>query len=283
MLVDEDELINQIELDDHRTLFVAPSRIIVYRESSLLAEESVDTYSTDVERLLLDEGKKQVTVTFEYADEDDHELQLPPETMANALKALLASVVRTNGVVDEDESIRELFRFNEMTVILTDRRVIQHLGTSLWADAHNSIEYEDIRDIRTEEGTISTGVIIETTESAERLKIPQDAADRFVELLDQSVCEFHDVASLGVLRGDPNAGEPDPEPDLDRLRPLQVGDEYDSGDGSQPATDSNESVSNKEVLSQLDELSMAIERQQELLERTRRTIEQLEQTINRDQ
>lgn len=282
MLVDEDELINQVELDDHRTLFITPSRIIAYRESSLLTEESVDTYDTAIERLGLEEGKKHVTVTFEYNNQAQQELQLPQQTMRKALKALLASVVRATNVVESDESIKDLYRFNELTIVVTDRRLIQHLGTALWAQPHTSIEYEAIRGINTEVGTVSTGVIIETTESTERLKVPQDTADQFVSMIEQSVCEYHDVSSLGILRGDPDAGEPAPEPDLDRLRPLQVGDETKSDIEYGTVEEQSTPTTEEEVADRLEELTDVVERQQEQLENTMETLEQLKSELNHD-
>lgn len=283
MLVDEDELINRIELDDRRTLFVTPSRAIAYRERSMLTEESVESYPTDLERLTLEEGKRQVTVTFEYPDEADRTLDLPKSSMAAALKALLASVIRATDVLEADEDIEELYRFNELTVVLTDRRLIKHVGHALWGETHEAIDYEIIRDLHTEEGQVSTGVIIETTGATERFKLPKDSADRFIAQIEDAVCAYHDVAALGVLRGNPDAGKPEPEPDLDRLRPLQVSEDDDPGATVEGEPAAMSSDGNEELLEYLHELEDTIEQQQAQLDQLRDTLEQLENRLTRDQ
>lgn len=283
MLVDEDELINQVELDDHRTLFVAPSRAIAYRERSLLTEESVESYPTDLERLTLEEGKRQVTVTFEYLDEADRTLDLPKSSIAAALKALLASIIQATDVLEDDETIEELYRFNELTVVLTDRRLIKHIGHALWGDSHEGIDYEIIRDLQTEEGQVSTGVIIETTEATERFKLPKDSADRFVDQIEDAVCAYHDVTALGILRGDPDAGKPEPDPDLNRLRPLQLSEDDDTPVTVDGDSDAMSSDGDEELRDYLHELEDTIEQQQAQLDQLRDTLERLENRLTRDQ
>ena len=279
-LIDEDDLLDRVSLDDHRSLFVTADRAIAHRERSLLTEASVDVYPTDVERLVLEEGKRQATVSFEYADDETRELLLPTGTMAAALKTLLASVIRATGVIEGDESILELFRFNELTLVVTDRRLLKHVGWALWADSYDATEFEDIRDIQTEEGQVSTGINIETTSGSDRVKIPHDDANRFVSRLNEAVCDYHGVSSLAALRGD-DTTEPDPEPDLDRLRPLSVGD--DEPDDEPFRMEHFDAVDvDDELLDRLDELATAIDEQLAVLESYRETIDHLERELTRD-
>ncbi len=292
VLVDEDELIDRVVLDDHRSLFVTPSKAITHRERSLLTEESVESYPTDVDRLSLEEGKRQVTVTFEYHDGSTRELQLPMRTMAAALKALLASVIRATDVIVEGEAIVELYRFNELTVIVTDKRLLKHVGQALWADSYDAIDFDIIRNIMTETGQVSTGVNIETTDGGERLKIPHETADRFVSRLEEAVLSYHDVVDLGVLRGDPEAGKPAPEPDLDRLRPLQVNDPYEADDpsrkigkiGEEPTGLLEDTEKERtDHLETLHELRRDITQQRKQLDDYEKRLEQLENELIDDQ
>lgn len=282
MVIDEEHLIDRVSLDEHRTLFVTPDTAVAHRERSLLTEESVDTYPTDARELGLEEGKRQSTVTFVYDDGERKALELPTETRASALKALLASTIKATGTVAADESIIELYRFKELTVIVTDRRLLKHVGRALWADSFDVIEYEAVRDIRIEAGQVSTGINIDLIDGSDRLKVPHDTADDLVDRLETAVCEYHDVAALGVLRGDPDAGKPDPEPDLDRLRPLSVGDDR-SDDGTtllaDPAIERVEV--DDELLEELSALRSAIEHQQAQLEDYAETIERIERELTR--
>lgn len=317
VLVGEDDIIDQVELDTHRMLYVTSTRAIAFRERSLFTEESVEVFPTNVKRLLLNRGKRQSTVTFEYTDRDDRELQLPSDATPPSIRALLESVVRATDVLEGDESIIELYRLNELTVIVTDQRLIKHVGQALWALPFDSIDYETVRDIESEVGQMSTGVFIRTTEGSDRFKLPKDVADRFVSRLEEAVCDYHDVPSVGVLRGDPDAGKPDPEPDLDRLRPLQVGsddprdeadisdlpdlsgladlsDEPDLSEGpdlsgleglserSEPDTRGATPEIDPELVEQLSELTRAIERQQDQFDEYLRIISQIERDLNLD-
>lgn len=284
MVIDEDELLDEIGLDEHRTLFISPEKAVVHRERSLLTDESVDTYPTAARKLGIEEGKRQTVVTFEYPNQPDLELELPSDVVAPALKALLASIIKATGVVSGDESIRELYRFNELTVVLTDSRLLKHIGHALWADMYDVIEFENIRDIRTEEGQVSTGINIVTTASSDRLKVPHEAAEGFVTELEQAVCDYHDVAALGVLRGDPDAAEPDPEPDLDQLRPLSVTEEDSVGESEGLLADLEppDPAEDTDLHTQLQQLTAAIEQQHELLESYMETLERLERELTRD-
>lgn len=282
VLVDEDDIVDRVALDDHRTLFVTPSKVITFRERSLLTEESVEVYPTEVEQLLLDEGKRQATVTFEYADGSSRELQLPTDTMAAGLKALLASVIRAMDIVQGDEVIIDLHRFKELTLVVTDSRLLKHVGWALWATAYDAIDYATITSIETEEGQVSTGVNIGTTDGNEWLKVPQSVADRFVSRFERAVCEFHGVTDLGVLNGDPEAGEPDPEPDLDRLRPLQLNDPDELTTLDEAADTTDDHVDIDRILDQIEELTAAIESQQELLISYQDVLAEIETELTRD-
>lgn len=279
-LVDEDELIDDVALDGHRSLYVTPAKAVTFRERSLFTEESVDVYPTDIDRLLLEEGKRQSTVTFEYPDGQSSSLELPTEAMAPALKALLASATRATGAIPTDETILDLYRFNELTVILTDRRLLKHVGWAMWAASHDQIDYTDVRNIRVEQGQVSTGVNIDTDDGSDRLKIPHDTADDFVARLKSAVCDFHGIDDIGVLRGDPDAGKPDPEPDLDRLRPLSVGDP-DEDDTDEFPDDRFTLASDHAIDERIDELETAIERQEAELESLRQALEELRDDLSR--
>lgn len=275
-LLNEDEPIDaRVALGDDAVLYVTPTRAIVYKASSLLREESLTTVATDVERIVLDEGRKSATVTFEHGLREPERLSIPLANLEESLPAILEGVLRASGVLDTDESVARTFRFSELTVIVTDRRLLKHIGRALWASDFEAFAFDDIVGLRTEEGRVATGVVLEFETGTERFKVPQSATRRLMHELESALCAYHGVEALDQLR--PDDGEEEPtEPALeDELEPL-LGDPAEAFEWSAGRSNREDPVV------QLDELREAIERHEELLDRLQERLDRLEDELSRD-
>lgn len=193
-------------------LVVAAGRTLVYRAGGVLSDESVEVLSHDVARLTLAEGRRKATLGFEYAVEPDRELAVPLDRLERVLQPLLAAVMRDGGVTAPGERVHRVFSFSELTLAITDERLLKHVGAALWDDDHESIPLEAVTDLSYEEGSVATGVVLTVDGRKERLKAPNDRLPEVREHLESALLAAHDAASLDELGDD---AESDAAPDDD--------------------------------------------------------------------
>lgn len=205
---------------------VTPARTHVYRSEGLLSDESVSTYGHDVERFATDAGRRKTTLLLQTLDEES-QFAVPSSVAEDVVAAMLEGILRTGGVVDDEEIVEAQFRFSELTLVVTDRQLLKHVGSAVWNDEFEAYRYEDLEDLEFEEGSVATQVVLESDGRQQRVKVPNDHAGRVRQEIQTAVFEFHGVSSLGGLRaavgadedggekGDGDEEEPDEE-SLDR-------------------------------------------------------------------
>ncbi len=57
--LDDEEIAAEVSLGGEDTLFITPTRTLVYRAEGLLSDESVDDFPHDADRLTLSEGRRK--------------------------------------------------------------------------------------------------------------------------------------------------------------------------------------------------------------------------------
>lgn len=172
-----------------------------YRSEGLLSDETVDRFPHDIERLTTEAGRRKTTIHFETID-GEQSLTVPGRVADGVVEAILEGVLRTTGVVDDDETIQALFRFSELTLIVTDRKLLKHVGSAVWNDDFEAFAYEELTDLDFEEGSVATQVIVEVDGRRQRVKVPNEHAGRVRQEVQSAVFEYHDVSSLGGLRSE---------------------------------------------------------------------------------
>lgn len=301
-----ERVVDWVDLDGD-AVYVTPTRTLVYREEGLLSDESVAAFSHDVDSVELREGRRKVT--FRLTDIDGtRDFSVPAARAEDVLAPLLWGVLRAAGVLAEDERVEEAYRFSELTLVVTDARVVKHVGNVLWDAEFEEFPYADLTDLAFEEGSVATAVVLEVGGRRERVKIPNEEA-RFVRrAIEQAVFDYHGVESLEALRAKVAADEDEPgvdaaaNPDADAdatEREAAATDAFD-GIGFEPLTEDHpdapagsaadapleaESVGEagdaEEIAARLDDLEAAVRRQNELLEEQQATIEQLIDELRR--
>ena len=188
-----------VDLGGGDVVAVTAARTHVYRSEGLLSDESVETYGHDVERFATDAGRRKTTLRLQNLD-DEETFAVPAGAVDDVVAAMLEGMLRTVGVVAADETIEAQFRFSELTLVVTDRQLLKHIGSAVWDDEFEAYRYEDLDGLDFEEGSVATQVVLEADGRQQRVKVPNDHAGRVRQAVQTSIFEYHDVSSLGGLR-----------------------------------------------------------------------------------
>jgi hypothetical protein len=231
-----------VNLGDEDVVCFTPSRTLVYRGEGLLSDEAVSVYSHDVERLDVAEGRRKVKFVLTYVDGDES-FTVPGSRADAVLEPLVDGVLRTVGVLDSGESVAGVFRFSELTLTVTDARLVKQIGEPVWNDDFEEFHYDDVTDLSFEEGSVATQIVLSTSGRTERIKAPSDEAPLLRQTLTGALFDYHDVGSLEALNqqletrtGDDGTDWDEPDDiDLgDGLSPLVSEDDTGAGAGTKP-------------------------------------------------
>lgn len=291
----DEEAVERVALGGDDEVVVTPTRTLVYRSEGLLSGESVEEYSLTAERISVSEGRRKSTIRLEHGLEGDGEFTVPSSRVDDVLRPVLAGVLTTAGVTDADEPVRELYRLGELSVIVTDERVIKHIGNTVWDEEFEEFAFEDVTALETERGDVSSQIIIEVDGRPDRIKTPSEDARAIREHIERRLLDYHDVADYAAFRelvapdedeetdrSDAAPASEEGAPEADTAEPVEEFDDtgliFDVNAESDPAAEPDESDSVAEELATLRE---AVERQNDVLQSQQRTIEQLIDELRR--
>ena len=200
-----------VPLGEDDALYVTPTRTLHYTGEGLFSDESVAEYRHDIERLDLTEGRRKATFTLTAVDGTDS-LSVPRDHVGAVLEPLLGAILETVGPIEPDESVLEAYRFSELTLVLTDRRLVKHVGEAVWDADYEAYAYEDLTGLAFEEGSVATQIVLSVDGHSERIKAPNADAPLLERTLTEAVCAVHGVDSLAALNDLLGADAPNPGP-----------------------------------------------------------------------
>lgn len=315
----DEEVRSGVNLGDEDAACFTPTRTLVYRGEGLLSDEKVESYPHDFERLTVSEGRRKTKFTLVYTSEK-RELSVPGSRGDAVLKRLLEGKLTASGGIDADETLAGVFRFSELTLVVTDRQLLKHIGNVTWDADYEAFSFDDVTGLTFEEGSVATAIVLSFNDRPERIKAPSEEAPVLRKTLEGALFSYHEVDSLAELNAEVAADEADGESGNGAgdglslntgIDPLVSDDPGESGDGTDRqaataqadrdgsagttaetggqgsdslgvATDAEpetvESSSNGDVAaleSQVAELTAAVERQNEQLQKQEQTIKQL--------
>ncbi|KOX93953.1 hypothetical protein AMS69_08535 [Haloarcula rubripromontorii] len=237
----DEEIRGGVNLGDEDAACFTPTRTLVYRSEGLLSDEKVASYPHDFERLTVSEGRRKTKFSLIYTGEK-LELSVPGNRSDAVLERLLEGKLAVSGAIAPDESLAGVFRFSELTLVVTDRQLLKHIGNVTWDADYEAFSFDDVTGLEFEEGSVATAVVLSFNERPERIKAPSEEAPMVRKTLEEALFAYHDVDSLADLNTKVGA---DPDESADEagnglglesgIDPLVSNDE-EGGDDSETAS-----------------------------------------------
>ena len=228
--LDDESVAARVGLGGEDLLLVTPTRTLVYRAEGLLSDEAVEEFPHDAEHVGVSEGRRKAKITLDYGLDGERSFSVPTKQLDQVIHPVLAGVLNARGVTDPGETVKQTYRFSELTVVVTSARLVRHIGEAVWDEEYDEYHFDDVTDLDFEEGSVATSVVVTVGGRQERFKAPNDRARALREGLVDAVCAYHDVADLDELRAataeDEGEGETAPE--------AADGDTVSFGDGPGP-------------------------------------------------
>lgn len=233
-----------VRLGDEDTIFFTPSRTVLYHGEGLLSDESAEVYSHDIERLTLSDGRRKTTFTLTYVGGTE-QFSVPRDHSEQVLEGLLAGVLGTSGVLADGERVDSVYRFSELTLVVTDARLAKHVGAPVWDAEYEVFPFADVTGLEFEDASVATQIVLWVNGHPERIKAPSDEGPLLQQALTEALCAFHGVDSLAQLNDVlAPAHDAASDPPRDAASDIALDDSIaplvsDADDGSDPhATDS---------------------------------------------
>jgi hypothetical protein len=227
-----------VNLGDEDVVCLTPTRTLLYRAEGLLSDEKVQEFPHDVEWLDVKEGRRKTKFILEYV-EGTRKFGVPSNRDGAVLELLLTGILRADGVTDPDESVVGAFRFSELVLIVTDKRVVRHIGSAVWTEDFEEYPFSDLTGLSFEEGNVATEVVLEIGGRPKRIKTPNEQARKVQQVVENAVFDFFDVGSLEELNASigVDAGEKAESDD------SGGGSDIDIGGGIDPLVSDDEDTS----------------------------------------
>ena len=206
-------VVARVDLGGEDELYVTPTRTLLYRAEGLLADEAVEEFSHGAERVTVSEGRRKSKVTLDYGLDGEQTVSLPTSRLERALEPIVEGILKHNGVLGQDESVAQLFRFSELTVVVAGERVVRHIGPGLWDQEFESYHYSDVRDLEFEDGSVNTSVVLAVDGQRERFKTPNEDARAVRSALESTLLAYWEVDSIEELRATTASEEATEEPE----------------------------------------------------------------------
>ena len=232
--LDGESVAARVGLGGDDLLLVTPTRTLVYRAEGLLSDEAVEEYPHDAEHVSVSEGRRKAKVTLDYGLDGERTFSVPTKQLDQVLHPVLAGVFNARGITDTGETVKQTYRFSELTIVITSARLIRHIGAAVWDEEYEEYGFEDVTDLDFEEGSVATSVVLTVDGRQERFKTPNDQARAVREGLVSAVCAYHGVDDVDELRmkvAQAAEGDDEAETDADADADTEGTVVFDDGPG----------------------------------------------------
>ncbi|MFB6353349.1 MAG: hypothetical protein ABEJ92_04620 [Halobacteriales archaeon] len=291
--------VTHVPLGGEDELWVTPTRGLVYRGEGLLSGETVEEYPLDAQTLAVTEGRRKTTIRLDRGYDGTDEFTVPAKHTDDALRPVVEGVLAAAGVTEDGEAVEQVYRLGELTLVVTDGRVVKHVGSSLWtAEDYEEFPYDRVTDLDLEQGNVSSELVIEVDGRPQRIKTPSEDAHDIRQTVEAPLLATHEVDSVDALRAkfadddaavddDPDDGSASAEPTgddggLGSL--LEFGDLDDAREelsGGRPSVDDRSGRSTDDLAAEVAALREAVEAQGERIEELQELFERLIEELRR--
>ena len=254
--LDGEEPVAEVALGGDDRLVVTPTRTLAYRAEGLLSDETVEEYPHDAERITLTTSRRKAKLTLDYGLDGEQTLTVPKSALDDVLHPLLAGVLDAHGITDPGEIVKRTFRFSELTLIVTSKRVVKHIGQAVWDEEYEEYAFENVTDLAFEPGNVATSVVLTHDGRQERFKAPNDDARAVEAAITDALLSYHDVRDLDELRElTADEAEPAEEAADDASSPFGEGPDLFGNDEAETEESSTETESTDRIIEQVTQES----------------------------
>jgi hypothetical protein len=253
----DEELVSAVSLGDEDVICFTSTRTLIYRGEGLLSDDSIEEYSHDVERLDVSESRRKMGFTLTHMDKQE-KFTVAHDRGEAVLERLIRGILGTAGVIEPDESIEGVFRFSELTLIITEGRLVKHVGTYVWDEDFEEYPYSEVTGLDFEDGSVATQIVISVNGRPQRIKAPSKDANLVEHTLTNALFSYYEVESLDQLNHAISETSSDTQQDDgdsqdeglvssdialdDSISPLVGGDDEDEALDSVPTDEPEETV-----------------------------------------
>ena len=238
---------NVVALDGEDVAVVTRDRTFIYREEGLLSDATVEVYDNDIERLSISRGRRKTTFHLESLD-DTRQFAVANSYAEAMLEALLDGVLVCADVLDDGEELRGVYLFSDLTVVVTDTRLVKHIGAAVWTPDTGSYPFEAVTGLDFEDGAVATQIVLGVEGRTERIKAPNEKAPLLRRTLIGALCEFHGVDSLARLNSVLGADTDEPASHSSIALEEEITPLIDSDDSTDSGTDTVGAVTDDDWL-----------------------------------
>jgi len=191
----------RVPLGGDDELWVTPTRGLVYRAEGLLSGETVEEVPLEAQTIALSSGRRKTTIHLDRGYDGADELTVPSRHVDTALRPIVEAVLVAAGVAEDGESVEQVYRLGELTLVVTDGRVVKHVGPALWtAEDFEEYPYEHVTNLDLEHGSVSSELVIEVDGRPQRIKTPSEDAHEIRKTVEGPLLAVHGVDSVAALR-----------------------------------------------------------------------------------
>ena len=298
----------RVPLGGDDELWLTPTRALVYRAEGLLSGETVDVTELSAQRVVVTEGRRKDTIRLDRGYDGDDQLAVPSKHLDAALRPVVEGVLASAGVVEDGESVEQVFRLGELSLVVAGGRVVKHVGGALWAeDDYEEYPFDDVTNLDLEQGSVSSELVIEVAGRPQRIKTPSEDAHEIRQAIESALLAYHEVDSLAAYRqqvapeeaedapgdagagGEPVSSEPVSDDlgsllefgDLDDAREELERDRRAEAEAEAAADAAAGDGGTGDLAAEVAALRQAVDRQGERIEQQRATIERLIEELRR--
>lgn len=196
--LDGEELRRGVMLGDDDVVCITPTRTLLYRSDGLLSDESVTEYPHTVERLQRKDGRRKSRFVMDYV-EGSRSFSVPNDLARDVLGLVMEGVLLAENVIEDDESVTGAFRFSELTLVVSEKRAVKHIGNAVWEEEFEMFAFQDLTGLDFEKASVATEVVLRVDGRPERIKTPNDRARLVEQTVKKAVFEYFDVTSTEEL------------------------------------------------------------------------------------
>jgi len=282
----EEPIREGVPLKGEDALYLTPTRTIHFSAESFLSDEATESYPLDAEAIVVNEKRRKASIELDYGTDGNRSLTVPGSALDDALEPILAGVFRETGVIGEDETVVGTYRFGELTLVVTSRRLIKHVGAAVWDQDYLTVPYEDVEGLQTEQGNVASQLVLTTASRTERIKTPNEGFREVEETVRDALYDFYEVDSESAFEAAVTPEEPDEETeatdtDEESETEASTGEETEDVQFVQATAIDTDAIEAQldEIESVLDEQESTLEAQLEALAEQRSKIESIRDLI----